>query len=391
MRSNPDVCIADSELLAPLCPGPVIHIPAYTGTPIAETSLAMRVASDEANWEAMLAAGWKPGMRWRNFGKWITEDDTGPPDDGMWIMGWEVDDLALYSTTRKGPGFIQAYPTVGKSLHGANVQADDGTNSVIVIGDHYTMVVDPTYRLASGRPICAQLTQHDLRKVCARLGGRIIAPREIAMLHSWPRANAPIVTRRTIRRGDTGADVAAWQAAIGVASDGAFGANTERATKEWQKAKGLYPDGIVGEKSWRAIGEQWAPRKSSGLARYPGNAPACTAMLRDANSAWPKRNRASDGIAGDAAHRLRPSAHNLGNAADVTHDKLNGCDGALLVEMAMRDPRTLLTIFNGLIRNVTIGNGAPRKYTGSNPHKSHAHIEVKPSMREDASKWEWSK
>jgi peptidoglycan hydrolase-like protein with peptidoglycan-binding domain len=51
---------------------------------------------------------------------------------------------------------------------------------------------------------------------------------------------------RVLRKGMTGADVAAWQAIVGVTADGIFGTDTETATKAWQTAHGLDADGVVG-------------------------------------------------------------------------------------------------------------------------------------------------
>ncbi len=60
-----------------------------------------------------------------------------------------------------------------------------------------------------------------------------------------PPPAVPIFTR-TLRRGMSGDDVAAWQQIAGVTADGIFGANTESATKTWQAEHGLAADGIVG-------------------------------------------------------------------------------------------------------------------------------------------------
>jgi len=59
---------------------------------------------------------------------------------------------------------------------------------------------------------------------------------------------------RTIKRGSSGDDVAAWQVIIGAVSDGDFGPNTERMTRAWQRTQGLRGDGIVGPKTIAAIG-----------------------------------------------------------------------------------------------------------------------------------------
>jgi peptidoglycan hydrolase-like protein with peptidoglycan-binding domain len=69
---------------------------------------------------------------------------------------------------------------------------------------------------------------------------------------SASRSSVPKGARGTIRRGASGDAVRAWQAIIGVATDGKFGPGTEAATKKFQAAHGLKADGIVGTASWSA-------------------------------------------------------------------------------------------------------------------------------------------
>ena len=57
----------------------------------------------------------------------------------------------------------------------------------------------------------------------------------------------------TVKQGSSGAEVAMWQAIIGVQADGQFGPATAAATKAWQKAHGLTADGIVGPQTWKAL------------------------------------------------------------------------------------------------------------------------------------------
>jgi hypothetical protein len=116
--------------------------------------------------------------------------------------------------------------------------------------------------------------------------------------------------------------------------------------------------------------------------------------LRDqVNRAAPKRNKASDGTIGDAAHCRRKSDHNPwvrdGNigvvtAMDITHDQANGCDASAIAEAirGSRDARVKYIIWNRQIANSSpIGSHTAwdwRPYTGSNPHTKHVHISVKP-------------
>jgi hypothetical protein len=109
--------------------GEAIELPAFTGTPTAETSLAHRIKSDEANRANAKAAGYVPGRRMRlcNFGKGFIED---PDQEGeVHLMGWRVRELAAYSPDRRGPGFVQPRPRKkSKGAHSKGTQADDGTN-----------------------------------------------------------------------------------------------------------------------------------------------------------------------------------------------------------------------------------------------------------------------
>ena len=61
------------------------------------------------------------------------------------------------------------------------------------------------------------------------------------------------LTLRSLRRGDTGADVQALQKLVGASADGIFGQKTEKATLAFQKQQSLPPTGAVGEGEWRAL------------------------------------------------------------------------------------------------------------------------------------------
>ena len=57
----------------------------------------------------------------------------------------------------------------------------------------------------------------------------------------------------TLKRGSEGDAVRALQRALGIADDGIFGKQTERAVKVWQAEHGLVADGVVGPKTWEAL------------------------------------------------------------------------------------------------------------------------------------------
>lgn len=55
----------------------------------------------------------------------------------------------------------------------------------------------------------------------------------------------------TIKLGSTGEDVATWQKFLKLPADGAFGSQTDQATRQWQASKKLLVDGIVGPATWQ--------------------------------------------------------------------------------------------------------------------------------------------
>lgn len=115
-------------------------------------------------------------------------------------------------------------------------------------------------------------------------------------------------------------------------------------------------------------------------------APACKAMLAEADQRWPNRRRTSDGICGDEAHQRRRSDHNVGNAVDLSHDPAHGVDCNVLAELVKTDPRITYLIWNRRIYNPSISR-TWRSYSGSNPHTLHMHVSIKASSRNDQRPW----
>lgn len=125
-------------------------------------------------------------------------------------------------------------------------------------------------------------------------------------------------------------------------------------------------------------------------------APCLKKFLADATLRWPNRSRASDGIMPSAAHtKANPTSdHERGNAADVTNDRKNGADCALIATalVASHDPRIKYLIWNREIWYLTEGVRARgwSRYRGKNPHTTHLHVSIKPESRDDLSPWPWS-
>lgn len=123
-------------------------------------------------------------------------------------------------------------------------------------------------------------------------------------------------------------------------------------------------------------------------------APACKKALTDATAHWPKRNRASDGLCGDAAHAKRKSDHNpdasgFAHAFDLTDDPKNGPDCGVLAGQltASGDPRVKYIIWNSRIWYPGSGWKA---YTGPNKHTKHMHVSIKPNSTNDLRPWPWT-
>lgn len=110
-------------------------------------------------------------------------------------------------------------------------------------------------------------------------------------------------------------------------------------------------------------------------------------VLRDeVNERWSDRNKASDGVIGDAAHAASSSDHNPNAAGvvcafDITHDPA-GCDGDYLAELLRtnRHPDVKYVIWSGRMFSSYARSGAQpfdwRPYGGADPHTNHVHVSV---------------
>ncbi|MGE3429252.1 MAG: peptidoglycan-binding protein [Hyphomicrobiaceae bacterium] len=115
-------------------------------------------------------------------------------------------------------------------------------------------------------------------------------------------------------------------------------------------------------------------------------------VIRDqVNKFAPHRDKASDGIYGDAAHAKLGSGsdHNpwykdIVTAIDIDHDPKGGfnCDDLAKALVYSGDPRVKYIIFNAQIyRNYPHTYGYKWvKYTGLNAHKTHLHLSVVASV-----------
>lgn len=108
-------------------------------------------------------------------------------------------------------------------------------------------------------------------------------------------------------------------------------------------------------------------------------APSLKVLRDQINKAYPKRNKASDGVIGDAAHAKTASDHNPNAqgvvcAFDITHDPSNGFDADKFAETQRKNPHPNLKY---MVWNKRI---CSRKYgwtwRPSSGHTSHIHVSV---------------
>jgi len=100
------------------------------------------------------------------------------------------------------------------------------------------------------------------------------------------------------------------------------------------------------------------------------------------NTAYPGRNKGSDGTIGDAAHAGTVSDHNPNSAGvvtafDLTHDPDHGVDIANISSqlVASRDNRIKYIIQNRKIL-ITANGWIWIPYSGGDPHTNHLHLSV---------------
>lgn len=134
------------------------------------------------------------------------------------------------------------------------------------------------------------------------------------------------------------------------------------------------------------------------MGKPPRLTPALTALRTDFNLAFPRRQKASDGWIGDAAHAGRDSDHNpdsrgLVHAIDVDRDLVDGTMSRVVEQLvddhrAGRDRRLTYVIWQRRIASATHG-WRWRAYYGSNPHTEHAHFSgsADPALERDTRAW----
>lgn len=134
---------------------------------------------------------------------------------------------------------------------------------------------------------------------------------------------------------------------------------------------------------------------------------ALTRLRTDFNTAFPNRDKASDGWIGDAAHAAGTSGHNAESsgkseytdgdkidevrAIDVDNDlKAPSVTMLKVIQKILATPNDLkrlkYIIYNRVIWSKSNG-WRPRAYTGSSPHTEHAHFSGDPAYDENTTAW----
>jgi peptidoglycan hydrolase-like protein with peptidoglycan-binding domain len=103
-------------------------------------------------------------------------------------------------------------------------------------------------------------TQAEITLTPGRHSLQLVLGDENHFLHEPPVMSKPITVvvgdpdqRPVMRRGTSGPSVAAMQALLGIAADGAFGPATEQAIIEFQRRTNLNADAVVGPATWKAL------------------------------------------------------------------------------------------------------------------------------------------
>lgn len=108
-------------------------------------------------------------------------------------------------------------------------------------------------------------------------------------------------------------------------------------------------------------------------------APSLTSLVKEVDTLWPKRDKASDGWIGDPSHKARLSDHNPdyadGGVVRAIDIDVSDIDVQKVIAVLKKDSRVNYFIYNRKIYGAN--NFVARPYDGSNPHTKHIHVSIK--------------
>lgn len=118
-------------------------------------------------------------------------------------------------------------------------------------------------------------------------------------------------------------------------------------------------------------------------------APALRRLQSEITDKWPKRDKASDGCCGDAAHAARKSDHNpvdgYAHAVDIDENLSPDIDSLMfLIPTLLADSRTKYVIYEG---RIYYPPSTVKTYTGVNAHKQHLHVSIKTTATFETRSW----
>lgn len=177
-----------------------------------KTSLKLSAAAREARFEAAFAAN---------------------PSDAMRATSWGGPQIMGFNHAAAGFGTVP--------------------EMVEAMADDEAAQLNAFVSLIRSWGLAGAIRAHDWRAFAARYNGNANVEAYAAKIESaWQRRSrkaSPVV----LRSGDKGPAVRRLQQALGLAVDGSFGPETDRAVRAFQSHAGLPVDGVVGARTWEAL------------------------------------------------------------------------------------------------------------------------------------------
>jgi peptidoglycan hydrolase-like protein with peptidoglycan-binding domain len=145
-----------------------------------------------------------------------------------------------------------------------------------------------------------------------------------------PKASAKAAPSEPVvlERGDRGSSVRKLQGALGIAVDGVFGPQTERAVKRFQKRKGLTVDGVVGPDTRDSLGLEPFAHGSVNRGSSGVRLPAALKRIAECESGGDPTAVSPGGLYRGKYQFSLSTWHNLGgrgdpiDASEATQDRI---------------------------------------------------------------------